>query len=205
MKLKALCLGLASLAVVTAAQADTIPYPDHGTVNPVSYSFTATSTGDLLAYFYGSGASYNETLGLIVNGVDTGITGLPNHSSSYGQSLNFGSVTAGDSLVFYINVLTTGDKFYSDTSKNSDGENHVYSTAFSGDSKIPAGIYVGFEDLNGKSGSDHNYSDEQFVFSNTTLTPAVPEASTWAMMLIGFAGVGAMTYRRRQSTAMTAA
>jgi hypothetical protein len=28
---------------------------------------------------------------------------------------------------------------------------------------------------------------------------AVPEPSTWAMMILGFAGVGAMTYRRRKS------
>jgi hypothetical protein len=27
-------------------------------------------------------------------------------------------------------------------------------------------------------------------------TPAVPEASTWAMMILGFAGVGFMAYRR---------
>jgi len=35
---------------------------------------------------------------------------------------------------------------------------------------------------------------------------AVPEPSTWAMMILGFAGVGYMAYRRReQSTALTAA
>jgi hypothetical protein len=35
---------------------------------------------------------------------------------------------------------------------------------------------------------------------------AVPEPSTWAMMILGFAGVGYMTYRRRkQSVALTAA
>jgi hypothetical protein len=35
---------------------------------------------------------------------------------------------------------------------------------------------------------------------------AVPEPSTWAMMILGFAGVGYMTYRRRkQSTAFIAA
>jgi PEP-CTERM motif len=28
---------------------------------------------------------------------------------------------------------------------------------------------------------------------------AVPEPSTWAMMILGFAGIGAMTYRRRKS------
>ena len=30
------------------------------------------------------------------------------------------------------------------------------------------------------------------------MTAAVPEPSTWAMMLLGFAGVGFMTYRRRK-------
>ena len=37
-------------------------------------------------------------------------------------------------------------------------------------------------------------------FDNVSLdvvTPAVPEASTWAMMILGFAGVGFMAYRRR--------
>ncbi len=30
-----------------------------------------------------------------------------------------------------------------------------------------------------------------------SLTPAVPEPSTWAMMILGFLGIGFMTYRRR--------
>jgi hypothetical protein len=34
------------------------------------------------------------------------------------------------------------------------------------------------------------------------IAPAVPEPSTWAMMILGFAGVGFMAYRRRsQGTA----
>lgn len=36
------------------------------------------------------------------------------------------------------------------------------------------------------------------------MTAAVPEASTWAMMILGFAGIGAMTLRRRNSPALTA-
>jgi PEP-CTERM motif len=32
-----------------------------------------------------------------------------------------------------------------------------------------------------------------------TYTPPVPEPSTWAMMLLGFAGVGFMAYSRRQN------
>jgi Laminin B (Domain IV)/PEP-CTERM motif len=33
---------------------------------------------------------------------------------------------------------------------------------------------------------------------------AVPEPSTWAMMILGFVGVGAMTYRRRKSAMLAA-
>jgi hypothetical protein len=33
---------------------------------------------------------------------------------------------------------------------------------------------------------------------------AVPEPSTWAMLILGFAGIGAMTYRRRKSAMLAA-
>jgi len=34
---------------------------------------------------------------------------------------------------------------------------------------------------------------------------SVPEASTWAMLLLGFASVGFMTYRRKSKLALMAA
>jgi hypothetical protein len=37
-----------------------------------------------------------------------------------------------------------------------------------------------------------------------SITAAVPEPSTWAMMILGFAGIGAMTYRRRKSAVLAA-
>jgi hypothetical protein len=47
------------------------------------------------------------------------------------------------------------------------------------------------------------------VFETLTLNAtvgSVPEPSTWAMMILGFAGIGIMAYRRRnQSTALTIA
>jgi hypothetical protein len=36
------------------------------------------------------------------------------------------------------------------------------------------------------------------------LIPTVPEPSTWAMMILGFCGIGAMTYRRRKSAMLAA-
>ncbi|CUT12558.1 hypothetical protein BF49_7138 [Bradyrhizobium sp.] len=41
---------------------------------------------------------------------------------------------------------------------------------------------------------------KQFELSGVMAVTAVPEPTTWAMMLLGFAGVGFLAYRRRSST-----
>jgi hypothetical protein len=40
-------------------------------------------------------------------------------------------------------------------------------------------------------------SDGDFTGTMTPITAAIPEPSTWAMMILGFAGVGFVTYRRK--------
>ncbi|MBI3867124.1 MAG: VPDSG-CTERM sorting domain-containing protein [Verrucomicrobia bacterium] len=189
---------MALAVVASGAQvsfADVIPYPGVGTENSVLYSFTAPSTGPVTAYFVGSTAAYDNDLGLRVNGVDTGIYGLNDHTSFLGQSLSFGSVTAGDSLVFVLRVNTTGDTWYSDKTLNSDGFNHVYATphttTYAGIG-VPPGTYVAFEDL--PSGGDKNYHDENFVFTN--VGTGVPDAgSSIALLSLGCAGLSLL--RRR--------
>jgi hypothetical protein len=42
------------------------------------------------------------------------------------------------------------------------------------------------------------------VISDPVLTAAVPEPSTWAMMILGFAGIGFMAYRRKSKPALMA-
>jgi len=198
MKLKtAAVAALLAIGAAGSAFADATPYPNAGTQNPTTYTFTSNG-GDVMAYFMGSSASYNETLGLLIDGVDSGITGLQNHSTAEGASLDFGTIAAGKTLTFYINVATTGDLFYSDKGLNGDGVNHVYATSFSGSGTVPAGTYVGFEDLRG--GGDLNYHDETFVFTNvgaTPVTPAVPEPANVALLMGGLGLVGFMARRRR--------
>lgn len=185
-----------TLLAVTSS-AGTIPYPGTGTQNPATYSFTAASSGDVIAYFDGRGkATFTDTLGLMVDGVSTGITGLNNQTSTIGESLDLGRVQTGDVLDFYMTVTNFNQIFYSDPTKNPGGINHVYSTSFAGDSMIPAGTYVGFEDA-----IDFNYLDEQFVF--TTATPsASPEPANFAPVGLTLLGLTA-TYVFRGRTGHT--
>lgn len=178
-----------------------ILYPNAGTENINLYTFTAAATGEIGAYFYNAEAVYTNTLVLLVNGVITPESAagvLNNHTSSKGDFANLGSVHAGDLLTFQLNVLTTGRTFYSDKLLNGDGINHVYSTPFSGDAVhgIPAGTYVGFEDLRG--GGDRDYDDEAFIFTNVVV-PVVPEPETNAMLLAGLGLLAFMTRHKKES------
>jgi len=192
---------VATLLIAASPASAAIAYSDVGLENADTYSFTASSTGNLLAYFAGSNAAFENQIGLLVNGASTGLIGLNNHTSAVGQSFDFGHVEAGDVLTF-VDYVTGYATWYSDPSLNGGNGNHIYSTTASAGSAFagsPAGTYVGFEDLIFPN-SDFNYFDNAFVFSVT----AVPEPSTWAMMILGFVGISAMTYRRRKTAALAA-
>ena len=183
-----LLIGAFLRAIVLNANAATIPYGGGGTEAPAN-SFVASATGDVTAYFYATDAGYDSEIGLLVNGVSTGVFGLANHTSGYGQSLVLGSVNAGDTLEFQLKVITTSGSWYTLVLDNSDGKNHAYSTGFAGDWVIPAGTYIGFEDLpNGAS--DFDYNDHQFVFTNVQNTRDLPEPAGLGLLGLGIVAIG---------------
>jgi hypothetical protein len=54
--------------------------------------------------------------------------------------------------------------------------------------------------------SQSGYGDANLsVLTSPSFTADVPEPSTWAMMLLGFAGIGFMAYRRKSKPALMAA
>lgn len=191
-----------AFAGLSAAEAAIPVYANPGTINPTIYGFSATATGDVMAYFAGSSAGYTSEIGLSVNGGPVGLFCLNNKTSVLGQSCNLGSVSMGDTLEFVLKVFNTGAFYSSNALSNPGNQNHVYSTPYAGgDFGIPAGIYVGFEDL--PNLGDKDYNDHQFVFTNAG-GGAVPEASTWVMLIAGFGFVG-LAMRRRKGIAQVAA
>jgi PEP-CTERM motif len=49
------------------------------------------------------------------------------------------------------------------------------------------------------------FSGEDQLFLDVTGTPAIPEPSSWAMMLVGFAGLGVAGWRAQRKTVAAAA
>jgi hypothetical protein len=179
-----------------ASFAGSIGYSNAGNIAP-AYTFTAATSGDEIAYFYSSTAAYVNEIGLWANGVQLGGYGLNNHSSSFGQSVDFGHVDAGDVIVFSLDVFTRGYIVNSDPAMNPDQANHVYTTPFVGATRkgvtITAGTLVAFEDLL-LPHSNLNYDDEDVVFSNLTATAVSPEPVSLFLLGIGIAGIGLRTW-----------
>jgi len=209
---------VAGVLVAGSARADTIPYPTalDGTPNNTTYNFTAAFTGTETLYIIQKSppAAFTDELSVNVGGtgpVDT----LLNAQSPTLSTFSF-NVVAGQSIVF--SIAANGQTWYSNAlgidgtmQNNIDGYSHVYSTLYTGGiNGIPVGsngigTYVGFEDqvistVLGNA-SELNYDDVQFVMSEVA---AVPELSTWAMLIVGFAGLGFMGYRRSRNNLVAA-
>jgi hypothetical protein len=66
--------------------------------------------------------------------------------------------------------------------------------------------WAGIDELTFSTSSGNSYENvllTNFVVNDTV--GAVPEPSTWAMMIFGFAGIGFMAYRRKAKPAWLAA
>ena len=197
---------------VSSAQAGTvIPYPNIGVENSETYIFTATNTGPITAYFAGTNAGFTEVVGMTVNGNPTGITGLNNKTSNIGTSIVLGNATAGDIIVFFDQVITTGDTWFSDRALNGGDGQHVYSALYDGlhppfSGTIPAGVYVGFEDLRKSSLSNFDYFDDTFVITNVSVTTnETPLPAAFPLFATGLGGLGLLGWRRKRKAASVVA
>jgi hypothetical protein len=189
------CLAV-SVAATAVAKADAIPYPDSGTLAP-TVPLTAAATGDVIGYFFSFEAADDDTI--VLMDLTTGTTSspeFPNKSTPVGQSANFGHVNAGDSLAFVLINNTTMLDYSTDPTLSADGFNHGYITSYSGTggpAGIPAGTYVGMEDIFHPP-SDLDYNDDTFVFTN--VSAPTPEPSSFLLLGSGLLAAAGVIRRR---------
>jgi hypothetical protein len=189
---KILCAVAIAACGSIAAYGTSADYPSAGQL-AAGNSFTAMTSGQEIGYFYGSTALYVNLIDVWANGVQLGSYALNNHTSTFGEAVDFGFVNAGETLVFALEVTTRGYTVYSDPAMNSDGSNHVYTAPFAGQTKygitLAAGTFISFEDLL-LPHSNLNYNDEDVVFSDVKATPLVPESGSLLLLGLGLAGLG---------------
>jgi len=192
---------------------DLIPYPNVGQLAPAN-TLVATATGTVTGYFAGSDAGDNDTIELwdVTQNTFSGFL-LPNHSSTVGAPTTFLSVNQGDTLVFILDNISAGqyedsvDNGGTPTTWSTDGYNHAYTTAYTGTpgiSGLPAGLtgtYVGMEDLavtglKPITGSDLDYNDDTFVFTDIGTTSPTPEPSSFALLGTGLLGAAGALRRK---------
>jgi len=177
-RMLALTFGLATAASSASAETITATFtqPDGGVT-------TSLYSGIVHVTVSGFGQSLGQDLNdafYVYN------PGSPTHFSDYYQ-LTFGTSTlvpfdpAQDA---YLSILGGLPAYNS---------SHTYSFDLNTGAGVPTQLHFGV--------SDGNFSDNSGSFTITV--SAVPEPATWAMMTLGFAGIGFMTYRRRRQASTT--
>jgi len=160
----------------------------------LSFGFDLSGTGVVFDPVTG-GPPGNGTAGVPFtpvgsSGVTTGLTGSPTivDGSTFFQ-IFFNSFNVGETFSFLLDV---------------DPADPNASATVLGNALIGATVFADFS--NGLRGTGRlvavtgNPDASQFVISTVTQTPSgVPEPGTWAMMLLGFGGIGFAVRRDRRS------
>jgi PEP-CTERM motif len=193
----AIAMGVACLASPT--NASTIYTIVNGTVGSETLSGTITTDGIIGQLDNSDILSWNLSL---TDGTTTLAISSANGSAA---GTNFGALNSDPSTVYetatgiYINPSQGGYLFFQNGPANTGGAQACWLgnnyTCSSGSSTMQVSF-------NGDLPADFQSKGIENPFE---IASAIPEPSTWAMMLLGFAGVGFMAYRRKSKPSLMAA
>jgi PEP-CTERM motif len=206
--LAAAFLSIAAVSI-SPAQADIVVVTgvnnqgtDNVLLNPATNVLTVTGTvgpSDLLVNF--TSASGSGLLNANPSGQATvaGGTGnvsltqlsfdLANNDTFTKAVFNINAATDGSVLIHVEGINITGGFFQDNFTVDANGQNFFTITSINGQLMTDVSLTA----INGATFDDVR----QVRLGGFSTVGAVPEPSTWAMMILGFAGVGFLAYRRR--------
>jgi hypothetical protein len=201
------------LALASQAKADTVLYTN-GPVNltvggdtinhgiALSDSFTLTQTSTITGVNFGAWTS----TGVTINTIEYGITTTPfTYPVTGAAAVTQGKVIpgAGYGGVYDLRI----DSFSTSNITLGPGTYYlVLQGAVTGDGSYAFwDINSGPSSVSGSNGSSSFPLALSDSFDILGIASPVPEPSTWAMMIIGFCGVGFMAYRRKSRLTLSAA
>lgn len=183
---------------------------------------TATTNGAGALVFYNDGIAANNRDVVIFNGNDSN---APNTYDADGWNLHLNGIHYTSGSSFLTMMVSDGQTFSDDALKVNGvtiaGPGSVFDgNTLPGDSigngnlwdirtfDISSFLTPGNNNLTVTTGVNEDYLGAIVAAFDLPAGDApvtgVPEPSTWAMMILGFVGIGAMTYRRRKSAVLTA-
>jgi hypothetical protein len=180
--------------------------PAYGTADQTAATVVSVNVGDNITITYLSGL----TSAFI--GVPPSVDAAGYVGSGFGSGLGLSGIGS------------SGNFFPSNAIDPTNSGPPIYLAALIGDFVDASGVVIGTPFAPGDgpfaitapSGAvalqlglnDDIFSDNtgalQIDVTGSTVVSGVPEPSTWAMMILGFVGIGAMTYRRRKSEMLAA-
>jgi hypothetical protein len=168
----------------------------------ISNSFTLTQSATVTGVNFGAWTNAGNLITTVDFGISTTDTSFPINGTA---TVTSGSLISGAGLGFFDvrldsfatgNIsLAAGTYYLVLQNAATNGGNAAFWDVNSGPSTASFAVNGTFIESIPSSNS----------FQILGVTSAVPEPSTWAMMLLGFAGIGFMAYRRNSKPALRAA
>jgi hypothetical protein len=192
------------IAGIIAASAELLNGSTRANATTFSFSFTSDGTQDFDQTVNTPGTTTGLIFGLSENGDNQRPTSIEVVSSPIGLN-NF---TFSDSDIFgfqqfdVVNGVITSYTTYVGTNASVTTANYSASLSLGNHYDDNYLGYCSAACVAGRAPGLTTSNRGGFEGITFAEVSAVPEPSTWAMMILGFCGVGAMTYRRRRHAAL---